>query len=195
MDKISLINFFDSYADQWELHLPTNGARLRCLTELFGVKEGSRVLDAACGAGILEPFLLEKNPSYILAADFSSGMIQAARDRCNDPRVEFLCADVMELNNGEFDCAVLLGAFPYFENRGSLIRQMHHLLAPGGRLTICHARGRTEINSNHQSLALNIAMPLPAAHVLAKSLEQTFDVDILIDTPELYAVSGLCRPL
>ena len=78
---------------------------------------------------------------------------------------------------------------------GSIVRQMHHLLSPGGRVVICHCEGRTTVNSHYQANAAALSMPLPAARTLAASLERYFDVDILIDSPQLYVVSGIRRPL
>ena len=97
----------------------------------------------------------------------------------------------MELSDGEFDLAVVYSAFPHFENRGSLIRQLHHLLLPGGRVMICHSQGRSEINALHQGRAPGLSMPLPAAQTLAHTLAPCFDVDLAVDTPALYAVSGV----
>lgn len=195
MDKPSLISYFNQTAEQWDTKNPLNAGKLRCFTELCELKEGARILDVASGTGNLEPFLLEKNPSRILAVDFSPEMIRIARNKCTDERVEFKCADIMEVTGEEFDCAIVCGAFPLFENRGSIIRQLHHILAPGGRAIICHPLGRSTINSNHAANSMQLTMPLPAAKTLTISLNPYFDIDTQIDTSEMYVVSGIKIPI
>lgn len=195
MDKPSLISYFNQLADRWDTEFPADSGKLRCFAELCDLKEGARILDAASGTGSLEPFLLEKNPSRILAVDFSPEMVRIAKQNCFDPRVEFRCADIMEVAGEEFDCAIICGAFPLFENRGSIIRQLHNLLAPGGRAIICHPQGRSVINSNHDANAMQLTMPLPAAKTLTISLNPYFDVDTTVDSPELYVVSGVRIPI
>ncbi len=190
MDKSLQIEFFNQLADGWDEAYFWDRDKLRCLVGLCGLKEGARILDAACGTGRLESLLLEKNPSYLLGVDFSQKMIDVAKARGSDPRLEYRCCDVMELSEEGVDCAIVLDAFTCFENRGSLIRQMHHLLAPGGRLMICHTSGRDTVNSHHQDSNAYLSLPLPAAKILTNSLDQYFNIDTIIDTDQLYAVSG-----
>lgn len=191
MDKALQIAFFNQLAPTWDSRCYHDPDKIRCLIELCDIKETDRILDVACGTGVLEPFILQKNPASVLGVDFSSKMIEVARTKINDARVELRCCDVMELTDEEFGCAIIYSAFPHFENRGSLIRQMHRVLRPNGRLMICHSEGKSAINSHHQSSAAQFTMPLPAAHTLASSLEPYFDVDILLDTTQIYAVSGI----
>lgn len=195
MDKLSQISFFNQTAQEWDTLFPTNHAKLRCITELCDIKPGADILDAACGTGRFLPFLLDTNPNSILAVDFSGKMLEQAQNRCRDNRVAFQCCDIMEITDQAFDYAILLNAFVYFENRGSLIRQLHHLLSPQGRLMICHDMGRSEINSKHQANSNQLAMPLPAANILSRSIEPYFDIDMVIDSDGLYAISGIKKAI
>lgn len=193
MDKQLLISYFDDLAPEWDATHTYDPAVLRCLVELCGLQEGARVLNSNCTTGVLTPYLLEKNPALIVAADFSPRMIAIAEQKQNDPRVDLRCCDLTEIAETDFDCAILFEAFPLYENRGSLIRQMHHLLVPGGRLLICHPEGRAQINARSQASASQIMMHLPAAGTLTNSLSVNFDVDIAVDAPHLYVVSGTRR--
>ena len=191
MDKSSLTAYFNVLAPEWDKRFPVAPGLLQCIAELAVEGPGLRIFDGACGTGILEPFLLEHNPSRLLAVDLSPNMIAQAKQKISDPRVEFCCADVIDVREGEFDCVILCDAFQHFENRGSFIRQMHHLILPGGRLTICSPSGRAKVNSHYQANAAELTMPLPAAKTLANSLSSYFSVDTVIDSPKLYAVSGI----
>ena len=189
MGEIAFTALYDRLAPEWDRQFPADLGKLRCFVELGMPGEGLRVLDAACGTGRLLPLVLEKSPSQVVAVDLSPGMLEQAAARCNDSRVTFFCGDVMEFGEGEFDCVFLCDAFQHFENRGSLIRKMQHLLLPGGRLTICYPRGRADINAQCGVEGAEL-MPLPAAKTLAASMASCFAVDMVIDSPELYVVGG-----
>jgi trans-aconitate 2-methyltransferase len=82
------------------------------------------VVDAGCGSGRVTELLLERLPhGRVLAVDGSASMIDAARERLGDrPNVEFLVADLLELDLGG--------------------RRVDAVLRPGGRLVAqCGGRG------------------------------------------------------
>lgn len=190
MDKLELISYFDNAAPKWDALAPCELDKLRCLATL-SVTPGARVLDVGCGTGVMTPFLLEREPSYLLGVDFSPAMIEQATQKFVGPTTEFLCQDIMDLNRpGEFDCAVLYDTFAQFENRGSLIRHMHRLLAGEGRLMICSCLSRHVINASYKA-GSSVSIPLPAAKTLASTMSQYFEVDTVIDSPAFYAVSGI----
>lgn len=194
MDKLSLIDYFDQIAPRWDELAPFDPDKLRCLVTL-AAKPGARVLDVGCGTGVMTPYLLEKDPATLLGVDLSPAMIDIAQKKYGDTKALFLCTDVMELNRpGEFDCVMLYDAFPQFENRGSLIRHVHQLLAKDGRLMICDGFSRHVINASYQG-GSSVSIPLPAAKTLASTLSQYFEMDTVIDSGDLYAVSGVKREL
>lgn len=189
MDKAALIDYFDAIAPRWDELSPRNPSILRCLTTLC-VSGGARVLDVGCGTGVLTPYIMEKAPASLLSVDLSPAMIAIAKEHYGDTPAEFICGDVMDLNRPEeFDCTILYDTFPQFENRGSLIRHMHRLLAAEGRLMICNGHSRQVINACYPGGSVSI--PLPAAKTLASTMSQYFEVDTVIDSPLLYAVSGV----
>lgn len=161
----------------------------RCLVELCGLLPGARVLDVMCGVGELTPYLLEWEPARILGVDASPEKIAKAAAVCPDERVEFRCCDFMGLGGEEFDCAVVNNAYHLVENRGSLIRQMHHLLADNGRLMICQSQSRHMVNNSE------ISIPLPAAKTLANTISQYFEIDTMVDSTAIYLVSGIKKRL
>lgn len=195
MDKDTQIQFFDDLADQWTSLTAQSPFKLQCLVELCALRPGARILEVACGSAALLQPLLHTQAKQLVLVDFSQKALEEAKAQSTDPRLTFYGVDIMELVQGGFDCAILYNAFPYFENRGSLTRQMHHLLAQCGRLFICHTAGRTFVNSTHQSKAAQLALPLPTAQTLSGTLSQYFDVDTLIDSQSLYVVSGLRKAL
>lgn len=190
MDKLSLISYFDDIAPRWDAVTPSDPDKLRCLVTLCA-RPGDRVLDVGCGTGVMIPYLLEKSPSFLLAVDISPAMINIAREKFGDTDARFYCGDVMDIDRpGEFDCVMIYDTFPQIENRGSLIRQCSRLLDKDGRLMICDGFSRHVINASYQG-GSSVSIPLPAAKTLASNLSQYFDVDTVIDSGSLYAVSGI----
>ncbi|MCI8648602.1 MAG: methyltransferase domain-containing protein [Anaerotruncus sp.] len=194
MDKHSLITFFNQMAGEWDQRYTTYPQeRLETLISLCGMPQGARILDAGCGTGVLFQPLLAHKPSHLLGVDFSAQMLAQARKKIVDPCIELCCEDIMEISGQEFDYAILCNSFQFFENRGSLIRQMHHLLVSEGRLMICCPQSRVSVNELCLTNTTQLFMPLPTAMTLAKTLTPYFDVDLVLDTSNFYAVSGIRR--
>ncbi|MBT2490850.1 class I SAM-dependent methyltransferase [Streptomyces sp. ISL-96] len=95
-------------------------------------------LDVCCGTGagtrMLRPLCRER----VTGADFSAGMLAAAREASDDgetPAVEWVRADARALPfRQEFDLAVSFGAFGHFlpAERPVLFAGVHRALRPGG---------------------------------------------------------------
>lgn len=183
-----MINYYDSIASEWDKMCEQNPEKLRCLVSLCQIPADSRILYAACATGVVTPFFLETMPKHVLGVDISAEMIRIAREKYESPALEFRCEDIMQLKNDRFDCVFLYDAFNQFENRGNITRHMHHLLSAKGRLMICHSQSRTQINAQKSA---RFSLPMPAARTLSTTLSQYFDVDITIDSPDFYVVSGL----
>ncbi len=88
---------------------------IQMILDNAGVKKDSKVLDVACGTGVLIPDYLSRDVSAVTAIDISSEMIKIAQSKFKDKRVEFICADVMEYDLCDgYDSVVIYNAFPHF---------------------------------------------------------------------------------
>ena len=94
------------------------------------------VLDAGCGTGRVTAALLERLPrGRVIADDGSPSMIEQARERLGDDRVEFLVADLAELELPERVDAVLSTAtFHWVPDHDALFARLFDVLQPGGQL-------------------------------------------------------------
>jgi SAM-dependent methyltransferase len=97
-------------------------------------------LDLCCGTGAGVGVLRRLCGERVVAADFSAGMLAAARAAQPElpagPPVYWVRADVRRLPfAAEFDLAVSFGAFGHFlpQERPALFAQVHDALRPGGR--------------------------------------------------------------
>ena len=82
-------DYFNSIAGQWDQTNYCAPEKLRRIVELANVHPDDRVLDVACGTGILVDFLLEKT-DYVLGLDLSEKMIDIA------PQFRYnVCCDIV----------------------------------------------------------------------------------------------------
>jgi ubiquinone/menaquinone biosynthesis C-methylase UbiE len=190
VDKVKVAAFFDKLAPDWDQNCKHDKDRIRRILDLAGVESNLAVLDVACGTGVLFPFYLERNVAKITGVDLSPRMIERAREKFNDPRIEFIAGDVEQLALSGFDRCVVYNALPHFEDSSRLIKTLSDALKPGGRLTIAHGESRDKINERHTHGASEVSLSLMPADELSLLFAPFFYVDVLVDG-DIYAVSGI----
>ena len=79
MDKKSIVDFFDSRADKWDDIQIIRAEKIDKILDVAGIDGQSRVLDVACGTGVLEDFYLKRGARYVLGADISPKMVELAK--------------------------------------------------------------------------------------------------------------------
>lgn len=108
------------------------------LVEGAKVSEGSRVLDVACGTGVLARSALVKTGSIgqVVGADPAPGMLATANEL--EPSIEWvLCsAEALNVENESFDCVVSQFGMMFFEDRDQAAKEMFRALRPGGSLAV-----------------------------------------------------------
>lgn len=113
------------------------------LIDAGGAGPGSRVLDAACGTGIVarKAAGCVGPGGRIAALDLSDGMLRVAQ-RCAAQEgargIEWYQADVsrMPFSSGEFDVVLCHQGLQFFPDKGAALQEMRRVLAPGGRLAL-----------------------------------------------------------
>jgi demethylmenaquinone methyltransferase/2-methoxy-6-polyprenyl-1,4-benzoquinol methylase len=97
---------------------------------------GERILDIAAGTGTSSA-ALAKTGAEVVAADFSTGMIEVGRQK--HPGITFVEADAMALPfaDGEFDAVTISFGLRNVEDPKKALAEMYRVLKPGGRLVIC----------------------------------------------------------
>jgi len=97
--------------------------------DLLAPKTGERILDLGCGDGALTEQLKAAGVD-VLGVDASSSMIEAARERGLDVRVQ----DAQQLDFHEaFDAVFSNAALHWMLDPDAVIAGVHHALKPGGR--------------------------------------------------------------
>lgn len=188
--------FFNARAADWDAHCaPPDASALRALFLAAGVQEGLRVLDIACGTGVLFPSLLETSPALLHGIDLSAEMARLAREKHPDPRARVFEEDFYTFSSGtRYDLAVSYNAYPHFMDKARFVRQLHALLAPHGRFLVLHKGGRAQINACHSHAeAEHISVPLLPCAEEAKRFQGLFRIDMQLDTDACYVLSGTKR--
>lgn len=191
IEKQAVIDFFDRCAPTWDAEMIRSDRKINIILDNARVGAGSRVLDVACGTGVLTPDYLARDVASVTAVDISPEMIRRARDKFRDDRVQFLCGDVETLDVGrDFDAVVVYNAFPHFPDPERLVAHLTSLLRPGGVLTVAHGMGRAAIDGHHKGRAGHVSRGLMSAQALAAIFEKYLTVTTVLSTEEMYQVAG-----
>jgi ubiquinone/menaquinone biosynthesis C-methylase UbiE len=100
-----------------------------------------RVLETACGTGIVTRRLREQLPAEttLIATDLNEPMVAVARDLLGpEARVEWQCADMTHLpfDDGAFDALVCQFGIMFVPDKAAAMREARRVLAPGGRIFV-----------------------------------------------------------
>jgi demethylmenaquinone methyltransferase/2-methoxy-6-polyprenyl-1,4-benzoquinol methylase len=186
--------YFDSQAEHWDRHTRHDPHKLRYIMRVLDLHAGQRVLDVACGTGVLFPWLLHRNPELLMGIDISEAMTERARAKCQDRRLRVVTADYYHLAAGAFDRIILYDAYPHFFDKEKLAQKTFNLLADGGRFIVAHDKGRETINAVHDARgAGECSVPLRSIDIECCWFEPYFSIDNRTDNEGLYVFSGVKR--
>ena len=79
MDKRDVIAFFDAMAPQWDADMICDEQVIASILDGAQVRAGRRVLDVACGTGVMIPHYLSRGASHVTAIDISPEMARIAQ--------------------------------------------------------------------------------------------------------------------
>ena len=128
------------YEGYWHQQLEPAQERLR---ELAHCQFGERVLDVACGTGLVTfPVAKDVGPmGTILGVDISERMIEIARQGAAErgflhARFERMDAEDLRVNDASFDVALCSLGLMYVPNPRHALQEMHRALEPGARAVV-----------------------------------------------------------
>lgn len=112
-----------------------------------GLAPGARVLDIACGTGIVARLAAARvGPATVVGVDVSPPMLAVARGL--EPEIDWREGEAaaLPLRDGEqFDVAFCQQGMQFFPDRAAAAREMHRALAPGGRVLVSTWRADDEM--------------------------------------------------
>ena len=190
MNKADVIAFFDRCAPSWDAEMIRSDRIIGEILDLGGVRPGARVLDVACGTGVLFPDYLARGVGSLTAIDISPEMVRIAREKF--PAVKVLCGDAETAElGGTYDAVMIYNAFPHFPDPEALFAALSRHLAPAGRLTVAHGMSRAAIDRHHSGSARAVSFGLMHEDELAALMGNFLTVDVKCSDGEKYIVSGV----
>lgn len=191
VDKQRVAVFFDELADKWDSNETKKDDIINKILDNAEVSSKNRILDVACGTGILIPYYINRDVSSITAIDISSKMISVAKSKFKDNNFEFICADAEEYAfGGKYNNIVIYNAFPHFSSPEKLIANLSSCLIAGGTLTIAHSASREKINHHHDGLDDCLCSELMSEDELTGLFSKYLEPIISISNESMYQVVG-----
>ena len=194
MEAKTVQEFFDRLAPNWDAEMIRDDEIIRVILDEAGMREGARVLDVACGTGVLIPDYLARGASSVTAIDLSPEMVKIAQAKFPQENVTILCGDAVEAElGGPFDVIMVYNAFPHFTDPDALIRGLASQLAPGGTLTVAHGMSRRKIDRHHEGTASAVSNGLMMAEDLTAIFARYTRLSAVISNEKMYLVTGRCK--
>jgi SAM-dependent methyltransferase len=146
------------------------------LVELAHPRSGERVVDVACGTGIVARIAAQRvGPTgAVVGIDLNPGMLRVARSvvstdawRGGPLQWQEAGADKLPFPDGSFDVVYCQLGLQFFPNRTAALREMRRVLGPEGRIALMVWRGIHEsVGFAVLAEALERQVGLPAAAIM-----------------------------
>ena len=143
-------------------------------------KGGERVLDVACGTGIVSTRI--SPDCKVTGIDVNEGMLAVAR---RNTKIDWHLGSAIELPfaDGSFDVVLCQQGLQYFPDRTASVKEMARVLSPGGRVSL-NVWGSIERQPFHAALVEAITLYLGEEH------KSVFDLAFSLNTAkELHALA------
>ena len=179
INETKVREFFNEYAAKWDSY-SINHKAIRTVFSELDLKEDSTVLDVGCGTGVLVPYYLERNIGHLDAIDISDQMIERCRNKFADPRISFICANVMDHDCADrYDLIMIYNVLPHMPDYEALFSHLASMLRKDGQLVIAHGLSLASLSKVHEGVPEDVALPLPDPDTLKKELSENLTVYFL----------------
>ncbi len=126
---------YDSFVKVWDDHIAAPA--MAYYNELIAryVKPGALVLDAGAGTGERTlAILAHSQPGKVIALDASSGMLEVARSKIHDSRVEFKQGELMHLpfEDNTFDLVSCSWVVEIMDDPRAAVQELLRVIKPEG---------------------------------------------------------------
>lgn len=113
----------------------------RRLLEAAALRPGERVLEVACGSGLVTRAVAKAvgATGSVLATDLSQSMVELTRSRCEAEGLPWVAtarmnAEALDVEEGSFDAALCALGLMYVPQPRLAVRSMARAVRPGGRV-------------------------------------------------------------
>jgi SAM-dependent methyltransferase len=163
------------------------------VADAAGVRAGDRVLDVACGTGVVTREALRRvGPGgRVTGLDANAGMLAVAREQGGEIAWHDGRAESLPFPDASFDAVVSQFGLMFFADRAAALAEMRRVLRPGGRLAVAVWSSIAAIPAFAAELALFERLAGSAA---ADALRAPFVLGDAAALAGLFAVAGLASP-
>ncbi len=105
------------------------------VVRLAGVRPGDRVLDLACGSGVVTR-RIEAAGGQVVGVDLSAGMLRTAAAKSDGPALARMDAESLGLSARSLDAVASLFGFLHFPSPGEALAESMRVLKPGRPIAI-----------------------------------------------------------
>lgn len=157
------------------------------LVESAGVRAGQRVLDVACGTGVVSRLSAERvgQTGRVAGADVNAAMLDVARSVSagTEPPIEWYetAAEAMPLPDASFDVVLCQLGLQFMHDKEAALREMRRVLAPGGRVFISVPKLMPFFGVMHAAIARHLDPDTAAFVQLVFSLGDAAELERLLD--------------
>jgi ubiquinone/menaquinone biosynthesis C-methylase UbiE len=159
------------------------------LLALLALLPGSRVLDVACGTGIVARMAAPHTGAtgVVVGLDLHGGMLAVARGQAPTGVWVQGSATALPCATAAFDVVICQQGVQFFPDRLAALQEMARVLRPGGRVALV-VWGALADNPGHAALAQGLAQHLGPA--VAAVLHTSFSLGDAEALPRLLAQAG-----
>jgi SAM-dependent methyltransferase len=132
------------------------------LIETAGIRAGQRVLDVACGTGVVTRLAAERvGPTgHVAGADVNAAMLEVARtlSAASQPPVAWYetAAEAMPLPDASFDVVLCQLGLQFMRDKEAALREMRRVLVPGGQVFVSVPRMMPFFEVMHDAIGRHI---------------------------------------
>jgi ubiquinone/menaquinone biosynthesis C-methylase UbiE len=158
------------------------------------LQAGDRVLDAACGTGIVTRVAVQRwgNLGHIVGVDLNPGMLAVARAHTPATGIPlaWLQGDVCALPflPGSFDVVLCNQGLQYAQDTLAALREIHRVLVPKGRLAFTVWSASPYVMAMAEALAHHISPAVAASSLAGFALRDAATVRQCVDTAGFRAI-------
>lgn len=157
------------------------------LVRSAGIREGQRVLDVACGTGVVTRLAAERvGPTgRVAGADINAGMLEVARalSAGSQPPIDWYetAAEAMPLPDASFDVVLCQLGLQFMRDKDAALREMRRVLVPGGQVFISVPALMPIFKVMHDAIARHIDPGTAAFVHLVFSLGDRSELERLLE--------------
>jgi len=142
------------------------------LVDLAAPQLGERVLDVACGPGVVARLAARRaGAGQVTGLDINQGMVEVARSLSSDLAISWEEGNALQMHfpDEAFDLVLCQQGVQFFPDRAAGLQEMRRVLVPGGRMAVA-VWGPIEQSPSFAALAAALGRHVsPAAAAAARS--------------------------